>query len=210
MSRGTTVKIIRVYTSQTMPAAEFDALAAKESEMWGTLPEQSKFTPPKIVCIDSADGKQQVVLSETREKADTLLSWTFGSQFTSLLEACGLDYADPAKSVAVLSQQDVFAIRMALKYLLGRKYSPEMDSVMEASGTDWLRLLAQPDRSEPFLPYVLRNHPQQLQSAMETDDGIAELQLRRLQAAVEAYCTALDDEILRSGSKLVFAVEVWG
>lgn len=210
MSRGTTLKLVRIYPGKTVSDTDYAKLLAKEAESWtsgfsaGSC--KANFKPAKL--LPGLDRPDSVVLRDTHELADVLMAWTFTSQFTSLFDAYGLDSCSAERSIELVPEEDINAMRMALKYLLSKQYSPELDAAFSCTAKPWLELLADPSNGEPYAPYVFRNKPDMLADAMADSDGYADFSLQKLLAALDAYAFADSSEHINS--RLVLAVEAWG
>lgn len=212
MSRGTTLKLLRIFPGRKISKAAFAKLLEKEKSSWGDLfsRKDEKFVAPKLIsCPAKKDPRETAVVRDTREVADVLLSWDFTSSFTSLTEAYSLSCSDPGRTVAFVSDSDAYAMRLACGYLLSEKYSREMDAVFSEASMDWLSVLAKPYNGEVFWKWVYWDKPELLQSAMEDDDGTAKYYVRRLQLVLDVLqSTQLD--FSENGEKLVLAVQAWG
>lgn len=212
MSRGTIVKLLRVFPERKFSKARLGKLLEKEKASWPTWPnEKEQWKPPAFLPGPKRkDFRKTEVVVATREEADVLLTWWFGSSFTHLAEIYNLSYCKPDRSNVAIPERDIREMQMACRYLLSRKYSREMDQVLAGSEMDWISALANPSNGEVYWPYVYRDKSDLLASAMEESGEDVDFFLRKLLAILDTWDAAKPDLWDSSAGKLVLEVEVYG
>lgn len=219
MSRGTIVKLLRVFPGRKTSDEEFSKILEKEKESWHSsfLPLEVKdkeFDPPKLLCMPNRQDRRKIeVVTETKEEADVLLTWYFGSGFTALVEAYNLNYCVPSKSIAFIPEKDIQEMRLVCKYLLSRKYSREIDDIFQSMDIDWLSILANPAQGDVYWPYLYRNKPKLLASARdeEDDSNSVDFDLKKLVGILDTWNSARPEDFeIEDEGKLILAVEAYG
>lgn len=214
MSRGTTVTLLRVYSGKTVDEATVKAMAEHEARgSMSGLPDNSRdSTARKLPAVirDSRQGKSEnysCILVGTREEADVLLKTSFTSGFTALKEGLGLEYYSAADSIAVLSPVEARELQQACRYLLSRKYSREMEYVLD---NKWIELLANPNGGDIFWDYYYRDDKKALREAIREDGMYTDTHLKRLLTILDAYADYNRYEFGHEDTRAAIAVEVWG
>lgn len=220
MSRGTIVKLLRIFPDRKVSEEEYSKILEKEKKNWSSSffsssssSNEEDFVPPKLLCMPERDDHRKVdMVTDTKEEADVLLTWYFGSGFTSLVEAYNLNCCVPSKSIAFIPEKDIQEMRLVGKYLLSRKYSREMDEIFQSLDCDWLSILSNPGCGDVYWPYVYRNKPKLLSSAREDepDDENVDFDLKKLVGILDTWHSAKPEEYEMYEGKLVLVVEAYG